>query len=182
MSLKGLNEVVATPPPDLGVRSEIHADLITKFYTAFQAKDAAAMATCYHPEIVFSDEVFQNLQGPRASAMWRMLCERGKDLAITFRDVEAGERIGWAHWDATYTFSVTGRRVLNKIDAAFTFKDGLIWRHRDTFDLWSWSTMAFGPVGQILGWTPFFTGKLRSESGAALDKFISETAVKPATP
>ncbi len=164
---------IADLPPE-APRSAIHEALITRFYTAFGQKDATAMAACYHPEVQFSDPVFVDLRGPRAAAMWKMLCVRGKDLTVDFKDVAAGETVGRAHWDAAYTFSVTGRKVLNHIDARFEFKDGLIWRHEDTFDLWTWSSMALGPVGQLLGWTPFLAGQLRSKSEEALDQFIAK--------
>jgi ketosteroid isomerase-like protein len=37
--------------------------LIERFYRAFQARDAATMGTCYHPDIVFSDPAFPELRG-----------------------------------------------------------------------------------------------------------------------
>ena len=49
-----------------------HAALIERFYTAFQAKDAEAMARCYAPDARFSDPVFTDLQGPLPGDMWRM--------------------------------------------------------------------------------------------------------------
>ena len=49
-----------------------NAQLIQTFYTAFQNRDAAGMAACYHPEVVFSDPVFPHLEGPKAIAMWQM--------------------------------------------------------------------------------------------------------------
>src|SRR5688500_8756564 len=103
--------------------SHPHAELIEKFYTAFQRRDAETMASCYHQDIVFSDPVFQELRGPRAGAMWKMLCERAKTLAIEFSDVAADDRTGRAHWDARYEFSATGRNVVNRIDAKFEFAD-----------------------------------------------------------
>ena len=39
---------------------------------------------------------------------------------------------------ATYTFSATGRTVVNRIRARFDFRDGKIVRHVDSFDLWRW--------------------------------------------
>lgn len=93
--------------------------------------------------------------------MWRMLCRRGEDLVISFSGVEAGDRYGRAHWEVWYTFTLTGRKVLNVISASFEFKDDLIYRHEDKFDLWKWSSMALGPVGSLLGWTPLVAGKLR---------------------
>ena len=38
---------------------------------------------------------------------------------------------GRAHWEADYTFSSTGRKVHNVIDATFEFEGGLIRAHRD---------------------------------------------------
>jgi ketosteroid isomerase-like protein len=143
------------------------------FYTAFQKRDAAVMASCYHPDVRFSDPVFPDLRGARAAAMWRMLCERGTDLQIEFRDVTADGERGAAHWDARYTYSGTGRKVLNRIDATFEFAGGKIVRHTDSFDLYRWARQALGPVGLLLGWTPMVQRKIRHTAAAALDKFVA---------
>lgn len=126
-------------------------EIIQKFYQAFQKKDHETMASCYHPEVTFGDPAFPHLEGWKASAMWRMLCERGKDLKLEFSDIKGSEERGSAHWDATYTFSQTGLKVHNQIDAKFRFKDGLIVEHRDTFDLKKWMGMALGFKGKMLG-------------------------------
>lgn len=151
-----------------------HAELIETFYTAFQRRDGEAMAACYHPEIRFSDPVFPDLHGPRAGGMWRMLCERGKDLELQFSDVHADDESGHAHWDASYTFSATGRHVDNHIDAAFRFRDGKIVEHRDSFSFWAWSRQALGVPGLLLGWTPLVRGKVRATAGAGLDAFMAK--------
>jgi len=130
------------------------------------------MAACYHPDVTFSDEVFTDLQGERAVAMWRMLCERAKDLKVEFRDIEADDIAGRAHWEAWYTFSATGRRVHNKIDARFEFRDGKIFRHRDSFDFWAWASQALGPMGRLLGWTGFVRNRVRSQAAKSLAAFI----------
>jgi len=102
-----------------------------------------------------------------------MLCERGKDLEIEFRDVVADETTGSAHWDAHYTFSATGRKVLNRIDARFEFEDHLIRRHNDTFDLWRWAGQALGLKGQLLGWTPFVQKAIRRQANRSLERYSS---------
>jgi ketosteroid isomerase-like protein len=155
---------------------------IRDFYAAFQKRDGAAMSRCYHPRVVFSDPVFPDLRGERAGAMWQMLCERGTDLAVEFRDVSADERRGAAHWDARYTYSGTGRKVLNRIDAAFEFEDGKIIRHTDSFDLYRWARQALGPVGLLLGWTPMVQGKIRRTAATALDRWVSSRPAAPAAP
>ena len=146
--------------------------VIQDFYTAFQNKDGAAMTACYHPQVTFSDPVFVGLQGEQAGAMWRMLTERGKDLEISFNDVWADEFSGKAHWEANYTFSRTGRKVHNIIDAGFRFQDGKIIEHVDNFSFWRWSRQALGMPGLLLGWTPFFQRTVQKQSRAMLDKYM----------
>ena len=148
--------------------------LIRNFYTAFQQRDHAGMIACYHPDVHFSDPAFGDLHGKRAMAMWHMLCERGKDLQVTFRDVVATQASGQAHWEATYTFSSTGRKVHNRIDTNFTFADGLIVRHADQFDLWRWTRMALGLPGMLAGWTPVLQKTVRETAVSGLDKFIAD--------
>lgn len=149
---------------------QLNEELITQFYTSFQKRDAAGMIASYDPEVQFSDPVFTDLKGDRAKAMWQMLCSRSTDLQIVFNHVQANDAVGRAHWVATYTYS--SRKVRNVIDAAFQFKNGKIVRHQDSFDLWKWAGMALGPIGVVLGWTPFIQSKIRRSAQERLEKFI----------
>jgi len=146
-------------------------ELIEKFYTSFQAKDAEGMADCYHDDVVFTDPAFGELSGEHAKNMWRMLLQNSKDLTLEFSQIEATEHTGKAHWDATYTFSQTGRKVVNKIDALFEFKDGKIIRHTDVFNLRTWAKQAMGFKGALLGGTSFFKKKLNAKTNSLLTKF-----------
>jgi ketosteroid isomerase-like protein len=146
--------------------------LIESFYQSFQQKDWRGMQSCYHPEVQFSDPVFPNLTGSDAMAMWHMLVLAGKDLTIEFSNVKASETEGSCDWDARYSFSKTGRRVHNIIHANFAFKDGKIYKHTDSFDLWRWTRMAIGPVGTLLGWSPMVQNKIRVTAADNLRKFI----------
>ena len=138
--------------------------LVTDFYSALQRRDADAMIACYHPDVRFSDPVFTDLHGARAGAMWTMLCARGKDLKVEFRDVSANDTTGSAHWEAWYTFSQTGKKVHNVIDATFVFRDGKIAEHTDDFDLHRWASQAIGTAGRIFGGFGFFQEKLRARA------------------
>lgn len=151
-----------------------NAHLIERFYAAFQKRDGEGMAACYAPDVKFSDPVFPDLVGDRAKGMWKMLCGRAQDLKVEFRDVQASDTEGSAHWDAYYTFATTGRKVVNRIDAKFKFENGLIKEHRDTFDFWAWSRQALGPTGLLLGWSPLVQNKVRRTAAAGLDKFMSK--------
>ena len=148
--------------------------LIRDFYAAFAQRDATGMARCYQPDIFFSDPAFPSLHGKEATAMWAMLCERGKDLAITLGDVHAGDDGGTAHWEARYTFNQSGRFVHNKIDARFAFRDGKIIRHLDTFSFWAWSRQALGPIGLLLGWFAPLKAAVRRKADRGLRDFMSK--------
>jgi ketosteroid isomerase-like protein len=143
-------------------------EVIESFYDGFANRDPDRMEACYHPEVRFSDPVFTDLRGPDVMRMWRMLLSRSDDLEIVLneRSGDAGE--GSAHWTATYTFSRTGRSVVNEIDATFGFADGLIVRHEDSFDFWKWSRTALGAPGYLLGWSPLLKKKVRAQSAEML--------------
>jgi ketosteroid isomerase-like protein len=155
--------------------SHPHAQLIDHFYASFARRDGAAMAACYAADARFADPVFE-LAGAEVGSMWTMFCERGRDLALAWTNVQADDTTGTARWEARYTFSVTGRPVHNVIDAAFTFRDGRIATHRDSFDLWRWSRMALGIKGTLLGWTPFVQSAIRTQGRRGLDTWIARHA------
>lgn len=147
--------------------------LIEDFYAAFARKDGDAMASLYAPDATFTDPVFQNLAGARVGGMWKMLCGRAKDLKVEASGFSADDREGRAHWEAWYTFAATGRKVHNVIDARFTFRDGRIATHLDSFDLWSWTRQALGPAGILLGWTPMIQNKVRGTAMKGLDAYMA---------
>lgn len=149
--------------------------IITTFYTAFQNKDAEKMVSLYHDDIEFTDPAFGTLKGEHAKNMWRMLLENSKDLSLEFSQVSADGNTGKAHWEAHYTFSQTGRKVLNKIDADFTFKEGKIIKHVDSFNLKTWAKQTLGFKGSLLGGTAFFKRKLNGKTAALLAKFEKNT-------
>lgn len=145
--------------------------LLTDFYEAFSEGDGATMAASYHSSAFFSDPVFPDLDARGVGAMWQMLTERAPDLKVEFRDVQADDHNGSAHWEAWYTFAASGRKVHNIIDAEFTFREGKILRHTDTFDFWRWSREALGPAGLVLGWTPILKGRVRKMAGTQLNRW-----------
>lgn len=148
-----------------------NAELLTRFYSAFQRLDAKTMAACYAPDARFSDPVFPDLKGAEIGDMWRMLATRAKDFSLTFDSVEADAQSGRAHWVATYLFSGTGNTVVNDIQARFVFRNGLIAEHQDSFDLWRWSRQALGAKGLLLGWTPIVHNAVRKQAAQGLAAF-----------
>jgi limonene-1,2-epoxide hydrolase len=152
---------------------------LENFYTAFARLDADTMAACYAPDAVFDDEVFSLRGHEQVTGMWRMLCgatkAKGADVwKLTFSGIEADATGGKAHWEADYRFSATGRMVHNVIDGVFEFNDqGLITRHRDRFDFYSWSRQALGTRGLLLSWTPLLRNKVKATAAANLQKFLA---------
>jgi hypothetical protein len=146
---------------------------IERFYAAFDARDGAAMAACYAPGAHFSDPVFVDLNGDEPGAMWRMLTAQATDLRVELLEHTADS----ARWRAHYTFSQTGRPVVNDVRAAFRFDDaGLIEDHRDDFSFHRWARQALGTPGLLLGWTPLLRSKVRGNAAKSLASFMRRDA------
>ena len=157
-----------------------HAALIDRFYAAFAVLDGDTMQACYATDAQFEDPVFTLRGQAQIGGMWRMLCGATRDKArdawkLEVSGISADASSGRAHWEAYYRFSATGRLVHNVIDAQFTFKDGLIATHRDSFDFWLWSRQALGLPGTLLGWTPMLHNKVRTQAAASLAAFLRKS-------
>jgi ketosteroid isomerase-like protein len=162
-------------------------ELLERFYGAFAARDGAGMQACYAPDVTFSDPVFVGLRGPEAGAMWRMLTGRAKDLRVELLAHDANGDRGSARWRATYTYTQTGRLVVNDVRADFRFGDGLIAEHVDEFGFHRWARQALGTPGLLLGWTPMLRATVRKRAREALDEFMAaegdqRPSPEPATP
>ena len=146
--------------------------LIEEFYAGFAVGNSRTMISCYHPEVIFKDPAFGVLEASDAKDMWEMLIQKSQgQLDIKFSNVVSNGSRGAADWVAEYTFSSTNRKVVNRIHAEFEFKDGLIYRHNDTFDLYAWSKQALGLKAVLLGWAPFFKKKIQEQAIASLRAF-----------
>jgi len=152
------------------------ADIITSFYQAFQRRDAPLMVSHYSKNVSFTDPAFGTLTGDQARNMWTMLVtsQKGKLFDIKYNNVIGTESGGSAHWQATYIFSQTGRKVVNEIDATFVIVDGKITKHIDSFDIHKWARQAMGLKGLLLGGTAFFQKKLQAQTNKMLSKWESK--------
>ncbi|WP_310559579.1 nuclear transport factor 2 family protein [Flavobacterium sp.] len=149
--------------------------IIHKFYTAFANANAEQMCKYYHPNVQFRDPAFGFLKGEEVLQMWRMLIERSKgNLKIDFSEIMANEYLGTAQWIATYRFSATNREVINTIESKFHFKEGLIIKHTDDFNMWKWTTQALGIKGLLLGWTGFMQKKIQDQARMSLHNYCEK--------
>lgn len=147
-----------------------HRELIERFYAAFAQRDWQGMVACCHPRIHYSDESY-DLRGERVGLLWQMHCTSDADLRIELIDVDADDLWGCARWERHTTNLDTGRPVHQRIDAEFAFRDGLIARHVDSFDFWTWSRQAFGPRGWLMGWSDTMRDQVRERARDGLSAF-----------
>jgi len=152
-----------------------NTELIEKFYTSFKEGNVKGMTACYHENVIFQDAAFGTLKGERAFKMWEMLLSgKTESVKISFNKIEATIESGRANWIAEYHYGKKKRKVINNVEANFKFKDGKIIEHKDTFNLWKWTRQAMGPIGLLLGWTPFMKNKIQLTTNKKLDDFINE--------
>ncbi len=149
--------------------------MISRFYSAFQKLDHKGMNACYSGDIVFNDPVFGILRGDEAKYMWEMLCTNAKDFSLTFSNIQLlDEEYATCNWVATYTFSKTGRRVVNTIKAFMRLKDGKITEHSDAFKLSKWAAQALGWKGAVFGWMGWMKRKIQNNARKNLIAFIEK--------
>lgn len=146
---------------------------IHTFYTAFQQLDYATMQSCYSDEAVFSDPVFGLLDIQETRAMWEMLCKNATGFSLVFGNIqELDAEYATCEWTAVYTFSQTGRRVVNKVKAHMRLADGLIIEHSDAFSIYRWTRQALGIPGLVLGWSAWMNKKIQKRARKNLEKFM----------
>jgi ketosteroid isomerase-like protein len=154
---------------------ETNEAVITRFYTAFSKLDHVTMNSCYSEDIVFSDPAFGLLRGDEARSMWEMLCKNARDFSLTFSNIQLLDaEYATCNWTATYTFSKTGRKVVNHIKAFMKLKDGLIIEHSDAFKLSSWAAQALGWKGALFGWMSWMKRKIQKNARKNLVAFIEK--------
>jgi uncharacterized protein len=146
--------------------------VIEELYGAMNRRDGEAMARMYAPDGRFRDPAFGELSGAEAGDMWRMLTSRADDLRVELAEHSVDGDTGRARWIARYTFTRTGRPVINDVRASFRFReDGLIQDHEDSFSFYRWARQALGPVGLALGWAPPLQLAVRRRARADLATF-----------
>jgi ketosteroid isomerase-like protein len=148
-----------------------NTQLIENFYRAFQQLDAEGMSACYAPDIRFQDPAFGPLHGREVSDMWRMLLSRASDFTLSVDDIKTMGQTASASAIARYSYSATGRFVVNEIQTRFAIRDGLIAEQIDSFDLWRWSRQALGLPGLLLGWTPKMRETIQTRARRALKDY-----------
>lgn len=150
-------------------------EIIQRFYSAFQQLDYKTMNDCYSDDIVFSDPVFLILRGDEVRCMWEMLCSNAKDFSLTFGDIKAvDDDYSTCRWTASYTFSKTGKKVVNHIKAFMKLKNGKIIEHSDGFRLSTWIGQALGWKGVFFGWTGFIKKAVQKNAKKSLMAFMAK--------
>jgi ketosteroid isomerase-like protein len=147
-------------------------ETMARFYSAFQKRDYKTMQDCYDEKVIFYDPVFEDLVDDEVRLMWEMLCKQANDLVIQFDNVKSEDEYGTTDWVATYTFTRTGRRVVNRIKAHMKFQDGKIIEHSDQFRLSSWCKQALGLPGMLFSGMGWFQKKIRRTAQRALYDYV----------
>ena len=147
--------------------------LINHFYTSFQNKDIKGMQNSYADNATFNDPAFRNLDAKQVRSMWEMLIKSSKDMRLEFSNIRADSHSGSAEWVAYYTFSATGRKVVNRVKSSFIIENGKIVSQEDDFNFHRWSAQALGLSGLLLGWTSFLKKKVQKTASDKLKAYIA---------
>lgn len=149
-------------------------EIIEAFYKAFQQQDSKAMNSLLAENVEFNDPAFGKLKGDEVKYMWQFLTENAKDFSLKINNIKSKNQTVTANLEATYTFSTTGNKVINKISSSFEFENGKIINHNDDFDLKNWVKQALGNTAGIFGGSFLVRNVVQKQSKALLQKYISK--------
>jgi hypothetical protein len=152
-----------------------NALLLRRLFTSLQDRNHQAMADCYATSAVFRDIAFDLRDRGEIHAMWRMICTTTA-VTVTIEGIEADDHSGRARIVDDYTFSDTGRRVVNPIESRFRFEHGRIVEQRDECDARSWARQA---IGGLAGW---LAGRLRPLRSWKAARKLRPYIVQPTRP
>ena len=147
-----------------------------RFYEAFMVRDHYTMGLLYAEHATFSDPVFPLLNAKGARLMWQMLLSRAEDLGVEVKVLEDSATRARVDWVAHYTFTATGRPVVNRVHTEMAISLGKIVRQVDRFSLWRWSSQALGTRGLLLGWTPVVRNRIRAQAAQSLREYARKSA------
>jgi ketosteroid isomerase-like protein len=152
-------------------------DAASSFYQAMNNRDSVSMNALYAPNATFSDPVFPQLTGNEVQTMWSMLMRGAQNFTVQHEIRHADDSTVHVKWIATYTFSQTGRRVVNLVETVMTFTNGKIVKQNDHFNFYLWARQALGLPGLLFGWTSWFQRAVQNKTRAKIEKFkLSATA------
>jgi hypothetical protein len=163
----------------LGMTMKPTEQVAITYFEGFKNKNPEQMNALYKAGIdgIFNDPVFQNLNTFEVQSMWSMLLRASKDLTTTYKIVEVTDTTATVDWEAHYTYSATGRKVVNNVRSVMQIENGLIVKQNDSFDLGKWTGQALPPVvAQVFAWFPDLT--IRKLARKNLNGYIEKQAAK----
>lgn len=150
---------------------------IHQLYTSIANGTISKIDECYAPTVKFYDPIFGSLSNNEVPKMWKMLITRNQgNIKVEYTILKSDDYTASVEWIAKYTFGKNQRKITNVILSQISFKDGLIIKQKDDFNIWTWSKQAFGWSGYLLGWTGYMQQKIQEKALISLKNFIESSS------
>lgn len=148
-------------------------EIMISFYEAFEKGDFKTMNSFYHKDVIFNDEIFQDLDYEHVTMMWKMLLDGNENMNIIFNAVEE-ENDFMINWVAEYLFGPRKRKVHNDCFSQMEIEDDKIIRHTDSFHFTVWAKQALGFPAYLFGDAKWFRRKVTKSAMEKLTNFINK--------
>lgn len=145
--------------------------VVDRFFEALRRADVSVIDNCYHPQISYSDPLFEDLRGTRVALRWRMLLTQATSFSLEHSLVFADERKAQVQWTANYLLN--GRSVRIPMLSTLAIWDDLIVRQVDEYDLWKYCRQTHGLTGTLLGGLQFFQKIIKRRARNELERFAT---------
>ena len=142
-----------------------------RFFEALRRADTNVIDSCYHPQISYSDPLFEDLRGARVALRWRMLLKQADSFSLEHSLVFADERKAQVQWTANYRLK--GRAISIPMLSTLAIWDDLIVRQVDEYDFWQYCRQAQGVAGVLLGGLEPYQKTIKRRARRELERFAT---------
>lgn len=145
--------------------------VVDRFFEALRRADDAVINACYHPQISYSDPLFEDLRGARVALRWRLLLREAQSFSLEHELVFADERKVQVQW--TVDYALKGKKIRLPILSTLAIWDNLIVRQVDEYEFWQYSRQAQGFAGLLLGGIEPFQQLVKRRARSDLERFAT---------
>ena len=136
--------------------------IVNLFFASLKSRNIEKMMEIYHSKIIYSDPLYGLLKQEDVIKRWQLLLEENVIEDIQIMDIkEYDDEYAMAHWNCTFYYTITQKKVTLSIKSFFKIENNLIIEQSDAYRLSKFISKAYGIKGLLLGWTKFMQHRVK---------------------
>ena len=138
------------------------SEIVNEFFASLKSKNIENLKKIYHTQIMYSDPLYGLLHNEDVFKRWQFFCNENKIENIEILDIkEYDHEYAMAHWDCTFYYGITHKKVTLSIKSFFKIENNVITEQSDAYRLSKFISQAYGIKGLLFGWIKFMQHRVK---------------------